>query len=184
MVDLGADAPSFESIVATGPNSAVPHHRPSDRVLRRGDLVKLDFGALVAGYHADMTRTVAIGDPGETARAVHALVLEAQTAGVAAAVAGATIGAVDAACLDRIASAGHAQHFTHPSGHGVGLDIHEWPILVEGGAASLAAAMAVTVEPGVYLPGIGGVRIEDTVVVREDGPPEVLTPAAHELIVL
>jgi Xaa-Pro aminopeptidase len=181
---LGADGSSFDSIVASGPNSARPHHRPGSRTLTRGDLLKVDFGALVGGYHSDMTRTVALGDPGPELRAVHALVLRAQEAGRAAAVAGAAAADVDRACRSVIAEGGHAERFVHPTGHALGLEIHEAPILHERATATLTDRMAVTVEPGVYLPGLGGVRIEDVVVVRPEGPCEVLTTTPRELITL
>lgn len=184
MVDLGAEAPAFVSIVASGPNSAIPHHAPTDRVLTHGDLLKLDIGARVDGYHADLTRTVALGDPGEELREVHAHVVVAQQRGVEAAVAGATTGEVDAACRDHLASVGLADHFVHGTGHGVGLEIHEAPAVAKGASATLRPGTAITVEPGVYLPGRGGVRIEDTVVIRPEGPPERLTAAPHDLRVL
>ncbi|MBW3578281.1 MAG: Xaa-Pro peptidase family protein [Actinobacteria bacterium] len=184
MVDLGAHRPSFDSIVASGPNAAVPHHRPTDRRLEPGDLVKIDFGAAYAGYHADMTRTIALGDPHPRLRDLHERVREAQAAGVAAATAQAEVGAVDRACRDPITAAGYGEQFVHPSGHGVGLEIHEWPTLVADGRALLQAGMTVTVEPGVYLAGIGGVRIEDTVAISAEGPPEVLTRSPRELLVL
>ncbi len=184
VIDLGAEAPAFETIVAAGANSAVPHHRPTARPLRSGDLVKLDFGARYAGYHADMTRTVALGDPGHELRAVYDLVRRAQSAGVAATVAGAAAGDVDRACRQLIAAAGRGERFLHPTGHGVGLAIHEWPTLAEGARATLEAGMTVTVEPGVYLAGIGGVRIEDTIVVTVAGPPAILTSSPHDLVLL
>ncbi|MDQ3931319.1 MAG: aminopeptidase P family protein [Actinomycetota bacterium] len=184
MSDLGAEAPAFETIVASGPNSAVPHHRPTRRQLCRGDLVKFDFGARYAGYHADMSRTVALGDPGEELRNVHDLVRRAQAAGVVAALAGAPVGDVDHACRELIGAAGHSEQFLHPTGHGVGLAIHEWPTLAEGGRATLQTGMTVTVEPGVYLAGIGGVRIEDTVLVTAAGPADILTSAPYDLMVL
>ncbi|HSK21841.1 MAG TPA: Xaa-Pro peptidase family protein [Egicoccus sp.] len=183
-VDLGADAVAFDSIVAGGPNAAVPHHAPTDRALRPGDLLTVDCGALVEGYHADCTRTVAIGHlDGDLAR-VYVAVEEAQARGRAAAVAGATGGEVDAACRDHLASEGLGEAFLHGTGHGVGLDIHEAPAVAKGSTATLAAATALTVEPGAYLPGLGGVRIEDTLVVTADGPPTVLTPAPRELRIL
>ena len=184
MRGLGADGPSFDTIVASGPNSARPHHRPGVRALQAGDLLKVDFGALVDGYHSDMTRTVAMGDPGAQLREVHDLVLRAQQAGRAAAVAGAGAAEVDRACRAVIADGGHAERFVHPTGHAVGLEIHEAPILHEGATATLTDRMAVTVEPGVYLPGLGGVRIEDVVVIRSAGPCDVLTTTARELITL
>ncbi len=184
MVDLGAEAPAFPTIVASGPNSAIPHHQPTDRPLQTGDLVKLDFGARVAGYHADMTRTVAVGEPADELRRIHDIVRAAQAAGVAAARAGVPAGAVDDACRGHIAAAGYADRFVHGTGHGVGLDIHEAPAVAHGVRATLPARTTLTVEPGIYLPGVGGVRIEDSVVVRPEGPPDVLTTSPHELLVL
>ena len=179
----GADGPSFETIVASGPNSAVPHHRPTDREIGRGELLKLDFGALVDGYHSDMTRTVAVGPVADWQGEVHALVAAAQAAGIAALAAGTTCGDVDKAARDVIAGAGHGEHYTHSLGHGVGLEIHEAPTLRGGASDILRDRMPVTVEPGVYLPGRGGVRIEDLLVVRPDGP-ETLTTSTRELLVL
>lgn len=181
MTGLGADDRAFEPIVASGPHCARPHHRPTGRRLERGDLLMLDFGALVEGYHADMTRMVALGPPPDELVRVHALVRDAQAAGRAAATAGAAVAAVDAACRDRIAAAGYGAAFVHGTGHGLGLEIHEQPIMREGAGGTLRAGMAVTVEPGVYLPGLGGVRIEDTIAVT-DGPADVLTRSTRELV--
>jgi Xaa-Pro aminopeptidase len=183
MLDLGADAPSFETIVATGPDSAIPHHRPTDRVLAAGDLVKLDFGALCQGYHSDMTRTLALGEPAGWQREVYELVAAAQRTGREAVDPGADVVAVDRAARAVIERAGHGEHFGHGLGHGVGLEIHEAPALSPLGTGTLADRMLVTVEPGVYLEGRGGVRIEDTLVVRPDGP-ELLTTTTKDLVVL
>ncbi len=177
----GAAGPSFDTIVAAGVNSAVPHHRPTGTVLRRGDLVKLDFGALVAGYHSDMTRTFVLGPAAGWQREVYDLVAAAQRAGSAALVPGADVVAVDAAARTVIEDAGRGAEFVHGLGHGVGLEIHEAPALAKTGSGELLAGMAVTVEPGVYIQGRGGVRIEDTLVVR-NGTPELLTRTTKELV--
>ena len=166
---LGAAGPSFETIVASGPNGAKPHARPGDRRIREGDLVVLDFGALLDGYHSDMTRTVSIGEPSETQRRMNEVVRASQAAGVAAVRPGVTGADVDKVCRDVIAEAGWADAFLHGTGHGVGLDIHEDPRVSTTATATLEPGHVVTVEPGVYLPEHGGVRIEDTVVVTADG---------------
>jgi Xaa-Pro aminopeptidase len=184
MTQLGADRPAFDTIVASGPNGAIPHHAPTDRPLRRGDLVTMDFGALYGGYHADMTRTVAVGKPSEWQRDIYDLVAEAQRAGIEALEVGAEIGAVDAAARDVIEAAGHAGHFQHGLGHGVGLEIHEAPLMGYGRTGKLEDRVPVTVEPGVYLPGKGGVRIEDVLVVTAGGGARTLTSATRELLVL
>jgi Xaa-Pro aminopeptidase len=183
MVAAGAAGPSFETIVAAGANSAVPHHRPTDAVLRRGDLLKLDFGALVDGYHSDMTRTVVLGEPAGWQRELYDLVAAAQAAGRAALRAGADVRDVDAAARNVIVDAGHGENFMHGLGHGVGLQIHEAPALSQFGVGTLTAGMTVTVEPGVYLVDRGGVRIEDTLVVS-DGEPELLTLTTKDLVVV
>lgn len=183
MLDLGADAPSFETIVATGPHSAIPHHRPDDRELAAGDFVKLDFGAAYRGYHSDMTRTLVLGEPAGWQREVYELVAAAQAAGREALAPGADVVAVDRASRAVIEDAGYGAEFLHGLGHGVGLEIHEAPTLSPLGAGRLADRMPVTVEPGVYLEGRGGVRIEDTLVVRPDGP-ELLTTTTKDLVVL
>jgi Xaa-Pro aminopeptidase len=166
---LGAEGPSFETIVASGPNGAMPHHRAADRRIADGDLVVLDFGALVDGYHSDMTRTVMIGEPSDTQARMYDVVREAQAAGVAAVKAGAEASAVDDACRSVIREAGWDEAFLHATGHGVGLDIHEPPRVARTADAMLSDGQVVTVEPGVYLAEHGGVRIEDTVVVTSEG---------------
>ena len=169
MLRLGAEDRSFETIVGSGPNGAKPHARPTDRRIGEGDLVVLDFGALLDGYHSDMSRTVAVGDPSPTQARMLEVVLASQAAGVAAVTAGVAGVEVDKVCRDVIAEAGWAEAFMHGTGHGVGLDIHEEPRVSVTSTATLAVGHVVTVEPGVYLPEHGGVRIEDTLVVTATG---------------
>lgn len=183
MLDHGAEGPSFSSIVAFGANSAVPHHSPTDATLHQGDLIKLDFGALVDGYHSDMTRTLVLGKPADWQRELYDLVARSQAAGRNALKPGVRLSDVDHASREVIEKAGHGNEFVHGLGHGVGLEIHEAPALSKAGDGTLSAGMAVTVEPGVYLSGRGGVRIEDTLVVRESGP-ELLTLTTKELVVV
>jgi len=186
MLDHGADGVSFETIVAAGVNSAIPHHRPTDAVLAAGDFVKIDFGALVAGYHSDMTRTFVLSPVAQWQLDVYDLVATAQRVGREALAPGVCLKDVDGASRQVIADAGHAEHFGHGLGHGVGLQIHEAPGISASAAGTLLAGSTVTVEPGVYLPGRGGVRIEDTLVVgRADSPtPELLTRFPKELVVI
>jgi Xaa-Pro aminopeptidase len=180
---LGAAEVSFETIVASGPNGAKPHARPSERRIQPGELVVVDFGALVDGYHSDMTRTVCVGPPNSPLREkMVATVTEAQAAGVAAVKAGVDARAVDRACREVIAEAGWADAFVHGTGHGVGLDIHEFPMINATATATLDAGYVVTVEPGVYLPEEGGVRIEDSVVVTNQGSRR-LTNAPKDLVI-
>ncbi len=172
--------PAFESIVAFGPNSARPHHQPTARALEAGDFVKMDFGARVDGYHADMTRTVVCGRAADWQRDLHALVATIQAESRAEVAPGAVPVELDAAARERIEATGH--DVAHGLGHGVGLEIHESPFLVpDSPAARLVDRVTVTVEPGIYLPGRGGVRIEDTVVVDATGA-ESLTSSPRELI--
>lgn len=183
MVELGAEKPAFDTIAASGPNGAIPHHVPTGRAIERGDLVVIDFGARYGGYHADMTRTVSIGEPAGWQRDLYQLVAGAQRAGSSAARPGAETGAVDAAARDIIAEAGHAAHFQHGLGHGVGLEVHEEPLISPGGTGKLRQRVPVTIEPGVYLPGKGGVRIEDTLAVNAEAT-ELLTTFTKDLLVL
>jgi Xaa-Pro aminopeptidase len=183
MADLGAEGPAFDTIVASGPNGASPHHAPTDRPMRRGDLITMDFGALYGGYHADMTRTVALGEPAGWQREIYELVAAAQRSGLEAARPDADLGDVDAAARDLIRDAGHADHFGHGLGHGVGLQAQEAPMIGYARTGKLASRVPVTVEPGVYLPGRGGVRIEDVLVVGAGGT-GLLTTTTRELLVL
>lgn len=179
----GSDRESFDSIVASGPNSSLPHYGVGDRVIEDGDLVTFDFGAVIDGYNSDMTRTVAVGEPGEKAREIYDVVLRAQLAGVEAAVAGAELVDVDAACRDIIADAGYGDYFVHSTGHGVGIDLHEGPFAALTGKGKLETGMTLTIEPGIYVPGECGVRIEDTLIIT-DGAPKIITPTSKELRVL
>ena len=169
MVDAGAERPAFDTIVASGPNGAIPHHSPGERPFEPGDMITIDCGARYAGYHADMTRTVVLGEPAGWQREIYGLVAAAQRAGIEAAADGAAVADVDAAARDLIDAAGHGEHFGHGLGHGVGLEIHEAPQLGVAKPGRLGDRVPITVEPGIYLPGKGGVRIEDTLVVRS-GP--------------
>ncbi|HEY5816706.1 MAG TPA: aminopeptidase P family protein [Solirubrobacterales bacterium] len=166
--ELGAD-PSFPAIVAAGPNGALPHAEPGERQIVAGDLVVFDMGAKLDGYCSDGTRTFAVGEPGERAREVYEVVRLAQAKALDAVVAGRSGEELDAVAREAIAGAGHGEHFGHGLGHGVGLEVHEAPRLSPRSEDVLAAGDVVTIEPGVYLPDEFGVRIEDLVVVGDDG---------------
>ncbi len=174
---------SFESLVQFGPSSALPHHSPDDQPLAPGDLVLLDFGARHAGYNADTTRMAVAGDPDEKQLEVHRVVLEAHDRAIEAVRQGVTAGAVDQAARRVIADAGYGDRFIHRVGHGIGLEAHEDPSLEPNSAYVLEAGMAITIEPGVYIPGWGGIRIEDDVIVERDGA-RVLTAADRGLKVI
>ncbi len=181
MRELGADGVGFDPIVASGANAALPHHRPGTRIVEAGETFLVDAGCLLDGYRSDCTRTFATGTlPSELGRA-YDVCLEAQRRSLEAVVPGASCSAVDAVARKIVADAGYP--VVHGLGHGVGLDIHEEPRLTDTATGVLEVGNVVTVEPGVYLPGVGGIRIEDLVIVSEDGP-EVLTPFPKELLVL
>lgn len=165
----GASGPAYDTIVASGPNSALPHARPTDRELQAGDLVVVDVGAEVDGYRSDMTRSFVLGDPGEQAEAMLEVVGRSQSAGVEAVRPGVEASEIDGACRSVIDEAGMGEAFVHGSGHGVGLDVHELPRVVSGSTAVLEPGNVLTVEPGVYFPGVGGARVEDLLVVTDDG---------------
>ncbi|MGH2830948.1 MAG: M24 family metallopeptidase [Actinomycetota bacterium] len=175
----GSEGLSFPTIAAFGEQAAEPHHEPTERALRAGDMVKLDFGATFEGYHSDMTRTIAFGKPSDEMRAIYDAVRAGQQAGVEAVRAGARTGDVDEASRAPLRAAGC--EYGHATGHGCGLEVHEAPTVRNGGEDILAAGMTVTVEPGVYVPGLGGVRIEDLLAVTDDGF-EILTASPKELI--
>ncbi|ANY09506.1 M24 family metallopeptidase [Pseudonocardia sp. HH130630-07] len=179
---LGAAGPGFETILAAGAHSAIPHHRPGPAELRRGDLVKIDFGAELDGYHSDTTRTFCLGPAADWQRELHALVDTAAAAGRAALADGAGTAEVDAAARGVIERAGHGAEFPHGLGHGIGLAVHEPPWLSRAGTGRIATGQVVTVEPGVYLEGRGGVRIEDTLHVVAGGPAVPLTTLPRELV--
>ena len=180
---MGADAMSFETIVASGKRSALPHGRASATRTPRNGFITLDFGVILKGYCSDMTRTVCVGRLSGEEHAAYEAVLEAQEAGVAAVKPGATCGEVDEAARAVLRKAGLARYFTHSTGHGVGLEIHEAPRLAAGQTLQLKPGMVVTVEPGIYLAGKFGIRIEDMVAVTQRGS-KVLTKAAKALIEL
>ena len=169
MKNLGSDKTSFDTIVASGPRSALPHAQPTDRVLEVGDFVTFDFGAMYKGYHSDMTRTVLIGMARDWHKEIYGIVEEAQRHGVAAAKVGMMGQELDALVRKEIADKGYDKFFIHGTGHGVGLEIHELPNINKLGTKPLETNMVFSVEPGIYIPGQGGVRIEDTVVLTEAG---------------
>lgn len=178
----GADKEAFETIVASGVRSSLPHGRASEKTLGGGEFVTLDFGAVVRGYHSDCTRTVVLGDASPRQREIYDLVLAAQRAALSAIRPGASARDVDALARQVIVEAGHGDHFGHGLGHGVGLAIHEGPTLSPREDTTLEAGMVVTVEPGVYLPGWGGVRIEDLVVITPGGCDDLTTAPKHMMM--
>lgn len=186
---MGANPPSYKStlnplIIAGGPNGALPHAEVTDRKFKKGDMIVVDLTLRHRGYIADATRTFALGSATKEMRTVYGIVQESQKAGLAAAQAGATCGQVDAACRDVISESGYEKYFIHSTGHGIGLDVHEPPWLRPGNSEILAANMAVTVEPGIYLENRFGVRIEDSIIVNPQGKPKVLNRYTKDLVVL
>ncbi|MGV0340526.1 M24 family metallopeptidase [Corynebacterium mastitidis] len=179
----GAERTSFDTIVASGPNSAKPHHGAGDRVLREGDVVTLDFGAHLGGFNSDMTRTVVMGHADGLAAEIYEVVRRAQAAGVEAATVGTALADVDRATRQIIEEAGYGEYYVHSTGHGVGLEVHEGPYASASGEGELAEGMTLTIEPGIYVPGRCGVRIEDTLIITP-GAPEVITRVSKDLMVL
>jgi Xaa-Pro dipeptidase len=183
LLQRGAEGLAFDPLVQSGPNTALPHATAGERVIQAGDLLLLDFGVTVDGYNSDITRTFAVGQASAEVKKIYELVKQANAAGRAAARPGASGQDVDRAARKVIADAGYGQYFTHRTGHGLGLEGHEPPYMVEGNAVPLEAGNTFTIEPGIYVPGLGGVRIEDDMVVTEDGA-ESLTRYDRELRVI
>ena len=183
MVSAGAEKTSFDTIVASGPNGSMPHAVPGMRKVREGDFITMDFGCVYKGYCSDMTRTVALGRPSDEMRNVYDIVLQAQLAGIAAARAGVTGAAIDGAARKVIQDAGYGAYFGHSFGHSLGIDIHEAPNAAPGNDKPMPDGAVVSAEPGIYLPGKFGVRIEDVMILRPDGA-QVITKAPKALLVL
>ncbi len=181
MVDLGASRPSFDTILVSGESGALPHGRPSDKKLCKGELVTVDFGCYFENYASDMTRTFAVGEVNEELTKIYNTVLEAQLAGVAAVKAGVNAKDVDSAARDIIEKAGYGEYFGHGTGHGLGIDVHEEIRVSQRSTDVLEIGNVVTIEPGIYIPGVGGVRIEDDVVVTANGC-EILNKSEKKLI--
>ncbi len=180
--ELGGDGLAFDTIVATGPHSAIPHHQPTDRVVAAGDLLKIDSGALYRGYHSDLTRTFVVGaDPTPEQTSLYDAVAAAAADARALVAPGAPVAGADAAARAALTEAGYGERFTHGLGHGVGLQIHEAPMLGRDLPDTMASGDVLTIEPGAYVPGFGGVRVEDTLAVTEDGA-QCLTTVTRELI--
>mgnify|MGYP001240450391 CR=1 FL=1 len=179
-VEEGHDVDTFK-IVAAGPNAASPHHEPTDRVIERGDVVIVDFGGRLGGYCSDTTRTFVVGDPTPEQEEVHAVVLAAQRAAAQAVRPGAIPAEIDAAARRVIGEAGYGEYFIHRTGHGIGLEVHEHPYIIETNSQPVEPGMAFSIEPGIYLPGRFGVRIEDIVVVTDDGV-EILNDSDRSLV--
>ena len=183
MVSAGAEKTAFDTIVASGPNGSMPHAVPGMRKVREGDFITMDFGCVYKGYCSDMTRTVALGRPSDEMRNVYDIVLQAQLAGIAAARAGVTGAAIDGAARKVIQDAGYGSCFGHSFGHSLGIDIHEAPNAAPGNDKPMPDGAVVSAEPGIYLPGKFGVRIEDVMILRPDGA-QVITKAPKALLVL
>ena len=178
----GVSGLAFPPIVASGPNGAAPHAELTDRILKKGDMVTIDFGVLLDGFAGDMTRTFLLGAPTQKQRRIYESVRRSQAAGLAAAKAGITCAGLDAVCRSLIEDDGYGDYFIHTTGHGVGREVHEDPRLGRGSDDTLAAGMVVTIEPGIYIEGFGGVRIEDMVVITETGNENLTTEISKDLI--
>ncbi len=183
MRSLGAEAPAFETIVASGPRAALPHARPTDRALQEGDVIIVDFGCLYEGYNTDETVTLCVGQPSDELQRVHAVVNEARKIGIDAARVGISVREVDGVVRGYIKDHGYGEYFRHGTGHGVGVDVHEAPAVTPRIESTLEENMVITIEPGVYLPHVGGVRLEDMIVIRM-GQAEVLTSLRKDLLTI
>jgi Xaa-Pro aminopeptidase len=181
MRSAGSEGVSFDTIAAFGEQAAEPHHKPNARALKRGDMIKLDFGGMAEGYHSDMTRVIAFGEPSDEMTKIYDLVKGSQQAGLDAVKAGVPSGDVDSAARGYLRARGY--EFGHGTGHGVGLEIHEAPPVRAGATTIMEPGMVLTVEPGIYIPGTGGVRIEDSVVVTAGGC-DILTRSTKELVIV
>ncbi|MDT2827600.1 MAG: M24 family metallopeptidase [Enterococcus viikkiensis] len=183
MRSLGASGTSFETIVASGARSALPHGVASEKMIKQGDLITLDFGCVYQGYVSDITRTFAIGDPGQQLKDIYQIVLEAQKKVLEVAQVGVTGSQLDAVARDFISEAGYGEAFGHSTGHGIGMEIHEGPNISRSNDEPLMEGNVITDEPGIYLAGLGGVRIEDDLVILAEGN-RILTQSPKELIIL
>ena len=183
MLELGAEGTSFDTIVASGVRGALPHGVASDKVINHGEMITLDFGAYYKGYSSDITRTFAIGEPDPQLKEIYNIVLEANLKGIEAAKKGITGKALDAVARDYITEKGYGDAFGHSLGHGIGLDVHEGPNLSRKSETELDVNNCVTIEPGIYIDGLGGVRIEDDILIKENGC-ERFTKCTKNLIIL
>ena len=183
MLELGADGPSFDTIVASGYRGALPHGVASDKVVEKGDMITLDFGAYYRGYCSDITRTFAIGEPDKKLKEIYNIVLQSQIKAIEEIKPGMTTKEADALSRDYIEAHGYGNEFGHSLGHGIGLDIHEGPVLSKNTNDTVQVNNCVTIEPGIYVDGLGGVRIEDDILITENGC-EVFTKCTKDLIIL
>lgn len=183
MLELGADGPSFDTIVASGHRGALPHGVASDKIIEKGDMITLDFGAYYKGYCSDITRTFAIGEPDPKLKEIYNIVLSSQLKAINEIKPGMTVKEADALARDYIKSHGYGKEFGHSLGHGIGLDIHEGPLLSKSSTGKLEKNNCVTIEPGIYIDGLGGVRIEDDILITENGC-DVFTKCTKDLIIL
>ncbi|MCI2953932.1 aminopeptidase P family protein [Staphylococcus caprae] len=183
MLELGADGPSFDTIVASGYRGALPHGVASDKLIEKGDMITLDFGAYYRGYCSDITRTFAVGEPDPKMKEIYNIVLSSQIKAIDEIRPGMTVQEADALSRDYIDAHGFGQEFGHSLGHGIGLDIHEGPLLSKNSTGKLQVNNCVTIEPGIYVDGLGGVRIEDDILITENGC-DVFTKCTKDLIIL